>query len=605
MKNSELPWAFDLAGASDATLDNGSTPFRDEQRQAPNVLFGVSAFALLLSLIVSIRHTLAETHQPWMDATGILLFVVGATGVLVAFRLYAGDRTRAERALREHELRYRLIVDATFDGIVISQNGFIKDANPGYCRMFGYDREELIGRSVFDLVADESRMMVTEKIRSGVSGGYDVIGVRKDGSRFTFDTVVRVHGQGDHQIRVAALRDTTEQRRLEEQYRQSQKMEAVGRLAGGVAHDFNNLLTVILGYTDILLSGESRDDQDSRDRADQLQAVRDAGENAASLTQQLLAFSRQQVLRPQILSLNNVVASTEKLLRRVIGEDIKLQSKQSEDLRRIEADPGQLSQVLMNLAVNARDAMPNGGMLMIETANIDLDADYAIIYPNVTPGPYVQLSVSDSGIGMDEETQRRIFEPFFTTKELGKGTGLGLASVYGIVQQSGGHIWVYSELGMGTTFKVYFPAVDQTADIEVFPEPVQRPLRGTETVLIAEDAGAVRELSKTVLENHGYHVLIADNGLKAIEVANQYVGQIDLLLTDVVMPSMNGRELAEHMSTAFPSIKVLFMSGYTNDAVLQRGILGPGVTLLQKPFTPAILARAVRDVLDEVATPPF
>jgi two-component system cell cycle sensor histidine kinase/response regulator CckA len=598
--NSELPWAFDLAGAAETSVGDEAAPFREQRQRTSNVLIGGGAFALLISLVISVRHAFVATHESWIDAAGIGFFLAGVAGIVLAFRQYSAERNRAERALREHELRYRLIVDATFDGIVISQNGFIKDANPGYCRMFGYEREELIGRSVFDLVADESRTMVTEKIRAGISGGYDVIGVRKDGSRFTFDTVVRVHGQGDHQIRVAALRDTTAQRRLEEQYRQSQKMEAVGRLAGGVAHDFNNLLTVILGYADMLLTSERRDDEESRDRADQLQAVRDAGENAASLTQQLLAFSRQQVLRPQVLSLNSIVTSTEKLLRRVIGEDIKLQSKQSDDLRPIEADPGQLSQVLMNLAVNARDAMPNGGMLIIETSNIDLDADYALIYPNVTPGLYVQLSVSDSGIGMDEETQRRIFEPFFTTKELGKGTGLGLASVYGIVQQSGGHIWVYSELGMGTTFKVYFPAVEQTADLEVFPEPAQRPLRGTETILIAEDAGAVRELSKTVLESYGYHVLIADNGPKALDVARQYVGHIDLLLTDVVMPGMNGRELAETMGNSNEGLKVLFMSGYTNDAVLQRGILGPGMTLLQKPFTPTILARAVRDVLDGV-----
>ena len=379
-------------------------------------------------------------------------------------------------------------------------------------------------------------------------------------------------------------------------------MEAVGRLAGGVAHDFNNLLTVILGYAEILLMKEHSRDVASTERAESLTQIRDAGESAAALTQQLLAFSRRQVLRPQVLSLNMVVENTEKLLRRLIGEDVKLQSVQSENLRTIEADPGQLSQVLMNLAVNARDAMPDGGMLIIETANIDLDSDYAIVNPHVTPGRYVQLSVSDSGIGMDEETQQRIFEPFFTTKEVGKGTGLGLASVYGIVQQSGGHIWVYSEPGHGTTFKLYFPAVNQPANAEEFPTLTLRSLQGKETILVAEDAGAVRELTKTVLEGHGYHVLVADNGQNALEIAQRYAGRIDLLLTDVVMPGLNGGQLAELLTAKYSGLHVLFMSGYTNDAVLQRGILAPGNVLLQKPFSPVSLARAVRDVLDGVTT---
>ena len=555
---------------------------------------------------------LAGTMLGWAASTGLVawstalvgmvaatLVLLGAGAAHVARKLdaLARQHERAEVANREHELRYRLIVDATFDGIVISQNGFIKDANPGYEAMFGYEHADLIGRSVFDLVAEESRAMVVERIRAGLGGAYDVVGVRKDGSKFTFDTVVRVHGEGDQQIRVAALRDSTQQRKLEEQLRQSQKMEAVGSLAGGVAHDFNNLLTVILGYCEILLLDENENDSAALERIDQLKQIRDAGQSAAGLTRQLLAFSRQQVLQPQTLSLNTVVANTEKLLGRLIGEDVHLQSTQRAELRQIKADPGQLEQVLMNLAVNARDAMPQGGTLMIETSNVDLEESVAAVYSEVTPGRYVQLSVTDSGTGMDKETERRIFEPFFTTKGVGKGTGLGLASVYGIVQQSGGHIWVYSEVGHGTAFKIFFPAVDDD-DAQSAVTETPGLLRGTETILIAEDSDAVRVLTQNVLRDFGYTVISADTPAAAVAMSAAYAQPIHLLLTDVVMPGMNGSQLAQLLQEQRAGLKVLFMSGYTSDAVLQRGILGPNMTLLQKPFTPPALARTVRAVLD-------
>src|SRR5713226_2276376 len=389
------------------------------------------------------------------------------------------------------------------------------------------------------------------------------------------------------------VRDVTEQRRLQEQLLQSQKMEAVGRLAGGVAHDFNNLLTVIISYTDLLLEDLGRDDPKREDVA----AVRKAAEGAAALTHQLLAFSRKQVLQPKVLDVNATVATTEKLLRRLIGEDIQLVAKLASGLGRVKADPGQIEQVIMNLAVNARDAMPAGGQLTIETANVEMDQAYVRGHPLAQPGRYVMLAVSDTGIGMDEETKAHIFEPFFTTKEMGKGTGLGLATVYGIVKQSGGFIWLYSEPGQGTSFKIYMPRVDESAE-RATPAAAETLPRGTETVLVVEDAPAVRAVTRQVLERQGYTVLEAPNGEAALVLATKHHGPIHLLLTDVVMPGVNGRQVAEQLARPRPDMMVLFTSGYTDDSVVRHGILESGIAYLQKPFTPDSLARKVREVLD-------
>jgi two-component system cell cycle sensor histidine kinase/response regulator CckA len=371
-------------------------------------------------------------------------------------------------------------------------------------------------------------------------------------------------------------------------------MEAIGRLAGGIAHDFNNLLTAINGYSDLLLSDLAPDDPK---RAD-LEHIMEAGERATSLTSQLLAFSRKQILQPRILDLNDAITEASKILRRLIGEDIDLVAVTKPSLGQVKADPGQIQQILMNLAVNARDAMPHGGKLTIETANVDLDEHYVHLHPIVPPGRYVMLAVSDTGIGMDDKTKAHLFEPFFTTKELGKGTGLGLSTIYGIVKQSNGFVWVYSEPERGTTFKIYLPREEGEADTFDDHEKEELGLLGVETILAVEDDASVRSLVIRALRKRGYTVLEASTGMEALRTAQEFEGNIHLLLTDVVMPEMSGKALATQIETARPGIKVLFVSGYTNNAVVHHGVLDPNVAFLQKPFTADVLARKVREVID-------
>ncbi len=382
-------------------------------------------------------------------------------------------------------------------------------------------------------------------------------------------------------------------RKAEEQLRQAQKMEAIGRLAGSVAHDFNNLLSVILSYSSLVLAELKAVDPL---RAD-LESIKKAGEKAADLTNQLLAFSRQQVLAPRVLDLNEIVVGSERMLRRLLGEDVELIIQYERNLAHVVADPGQIDQVVMNLAINARDAMPEGGKLTIETRNVVLDESYTTEHFEAGVGPHVMLAVSDTGVGMDKQTQIRIFEPFFTTKELGKGTGLGLSTVFGIVKQSGGNIWVYSEPGGGTTFKVYFPAVEgeQPEAPEVL-EPVT--LHGTETILLVEDQDEVRRVAHAILRKFGYHVIEARNAGEALLSCERHPRTIHLLLTDVVMPQMSGRELAERLLRIRPEMRVLYMSGYTENAIVHHGILDSGISYLQKPIVPELLARRVREVLD-------
>ena len=386
-----------------------------------------------------------------------------------------------------------------------------------------------------------------------------------------------------------------EKANLEEQLRQSQKMEAIGRLAGGVAHDFNNLLTVIKGYSQLSLLELKEDDP----LKENIEEIKRATERAADLTRQLLAFSRRQILEVKVLDLNTILKNLDKMLRRVIGEDIELVTLLAEDLGMVKSDPGQIEQVVMNLAVNARDAMPNGGKLTIETANVELDEEYARAHIAVKPGCYVMLSVSDTGIGMTPEVKERVFEPFFTTKEKSKGTGLGLSTVYGIVKQSEGNIWVYSELGKGTTFKIYLPRVDEPLE-EVTGEVVKKELpRGGETILIVEDNEEVRKLAARILKKQGYTVLEGSHGDEALNVCKQHKGPIHLMVTDVVMPGMSGRELSERLKPLYPQMKVLYMSGYTDNAITHHGVLEKGVNYIQKPFTVDGLARKVREVLDK------
>jgi two-component system, cell cycle sensor histidine kinase and response regulator CckA len=501
---------------------------------------------------------------------------------------------QAQLALEESVERFRKLTDASFDAIHISQDGILQEVNSGFLKMFDYGRmEDVIGRALTDFVAEESRAEVKRRSEKNVEGTYELVGLRKDGKKILLEATARTHAIGSRTVRIAALRDMTERRGLEDQFRQAQKMEAVGRLAGGVAHDFNNLLTVILSYTDMLIEGVSPNDP----RADDLTEIRKAAVAAGSLTRQLLAFSRQQVIEPRLVDLNEVVASTEKMLRRLIGEDIEVKTTFSPAALTVLIDPGQLEQVMMNLAVNARDAMPTGGRLTLETESVALDADYARDHWPLTPGKFAMLAVSDIGIGMDEQTRSRIFEPFFTTKGVGKGTGLGLATVYGIVKQSNGFIWVYSEPGKGTSFKIYFPLIDK-APGQYRSTPVsEAPPIGTETIMLAEDSAAVRVAARQILERHGYTVIEAPSGTVALSTARR-ASRIDLLLTDVVMPEMSGRELAEQFAKLKPHAKVLFMSGYTDDAIVRHGVLRPGTAYLQKPFSPDTLARKVREVLD-------
>ena len=385
-------------------------------------------------------------------------------------------------------------------------------------------------------------------------------------------------------------------RRSEAQLLQSRKMEAVGQLAGGIAHDFNNLLTVILGYSEVLLGGQGS----AEGRREELEAIKQAGERAASLTHQLLAFSRRQVLEPRVLSLNTVVADLEQMLRRLIGEDIDLETRLETRPEAVKADPGQLEQVIMNLVINARDAMPRGGKLIVETRNVVEDNAFASAQVDVHPGRYVELAVSDTGCGMTEEVKARIFEPFFTTKEVGKGTGLGLATVYGIVKQSGGHIEVDSEVGRGTRFKIYLPCVEKAVRSRKSDPGLSMVSWGKETVLLVEDEEQVRALSRHILEAHGYTVLEAGHGAEAIRVSDERLpGPIHLLISDVVMPHLGGRELAERLALTRREMKVLFVSGYTDDAVVRHGVLAAETAFLQKPFTPSALVKKVREVLDK------
>jgi signal transduction histidine kinase/CheY-like chemotaxis protein len=414
----------------------------------------------------------------------------------------------------------------------------------------------------------------------------------KDGTRMEVEVSSQPVPFVGHRARLVLARDVTEHRRLETQLRQLQKMEGIGRLAGGIAHDFNNVLGVILGYGDRLLRRLPEDERK------EIREVMKAAEHAATLTRQLLSFSRKQVLEPRILDPNVVVQEIEGMLRRIIGEDIHLVTVLRQRGGAIKADPGQLHQVIMNLAINARDAMPNGGTLTIETADTELDESYAAEHLEVCPGPYVMLAVSDTGIGMDRETQSRIFEPFFTTKEAGKGTGLGLATVYGIVKQSGGHLWVYSELGHGTTFKVYLPRVANAAEGAQAPAASNPLPKGTETILLVEDDESLRDLAREILEEQGYAVLKASTGKMALELAEEHAGPIHLVMTDLVMPGMSGRELAERVTKRRLESRVLFMSGYTDDALERQGILEGNAAFVGKPFTLDGLLRKVREVLD-------
>jgi len=539
------------------------------------------------------------SNSPVSDANGELIGIVGVSVDIT-------ERKRAEAALRQAEIRYRNLVElspaivylaqpsAPYSTIYISPN----------VRMFGYEADEWLNRDDmwFSLLHEEDRSRVLENAEKAVGQGLgteqeyrivarggEVFWVHDKGC-FIFDD------EGNKTGWQGVILDITENKKLEEQLRQSQKLESVGRMAGGIAHDFNNMLTAINGYSDLTLRRLPSEDP----LRGNIEEIKKAGERSAQLTQQLLAFSRRQVLKPKILNLNEVILETSKLLERLIGEDIQLSIVPFSGLGLIEADPGQLTQVIINLAINARDAMPRGGNLAIETSNVWLDKEFAAAHVPTQAGSYVLLTVGDSGVGMSEEVERHIFEPFYTTKETGKGTGLGLSTVYGIVKQSEGYIWVKSEEGAGTTFEIYLPRVDVEADSELSaqiktPEIIEG---GKETILLVEDEDIVRNMSRRMLEACGYTVVEAADGLEALALCAAENRKIDLLLTDVVMPQMGGRELAEKLARKYPHIRLLYTSGYTDDAVIRQDIMTEDMNFIQKPFDFDTLAKKIRELLD-------
>ena len=515
---------------------------------------------------------------------------------------------QAEKSLRETEQKFQRVYDeAPFGCHELNTEGRITRVNRKELTMLGYTAREMLGRPVWRFVLEEemTRRVILAKLSGDVSfhETFERTYRRKDGTTLPViaqDRIVWEKGRKITGIR-STLEDITERRRAEEvlrkseeQLRQWQKVEAIGRLAGGVAHDFNNLLMTIKGCSELLL-GEI----DERDpRREEVEEIRKAAERATSLTRQLLAFGRRQVLQPQVLNLNDIVENMNRMLCRLIGEDIQLLTILGPDLWPVKVDPGQIEQVLMNLAVNGRDAMPRGGKLTIETANKELDEDYARRHVAVKPGPYVLLAVSDNGCGMDKETQSHLFEPFFTTKEQGKGTGLGLSTVYGIIKQSGGNIWAYSEPGQGTSFKIYLPTVEEEVETYTTAALLPPPPGGTETILLVEDEEAVRTMISKVLQSGGYTVLEAQHGVQALRVCKKHKGPIHLMVSDVVMPQMSGRELAGRLALRRPEMRVLYISGYPDNAIVHHGVLETGTAFLQKPFTLNALEYKVREVLD-------
>jgi two-component system, cell cycle sensor histidine kinase and response regulator CckA len=511
-------------------------------------------------------------------------------------------RRNAEKALRESDQRYRRMVETTNEGVcTIDAGARTTFMNARLIALLGDTPEAVLDRPLLDFVHDDSRAAVETKLEhrgAGTLGQTEVRLKRKDGATLwvLLDSTPIFDDAGDYEGTLFMAMDVTARKRLETQLRQAQKMEAIGSLAAGVAHDFNNVLSVIMSYANLVLE-ELRPGDPIRAELDE---VRKAGEKGANLTRQLLAFSRQQLLEPRVLDLNQTALGMEKMLRRLLGEDVELSLLTGHRVGRVRADPGQMEQVIMNLVVNARDAMPSGGQVTIETANAELDASYAALHLDVVAGSYVMIAVTDTGTGMDAAVQARIFEPFFTTKEKGKGTGLGLSTVFGIIRQSGGHLWVYSEPGKGSTFKIYLPRIDDQAGHGTYPTPPPpATLRGSETVLLVEDEEQVRAIMRAILRRNGYNVLEAQNGGEAFLICEKYTAKIDLLLTDVVMPRMTGRELAERLSPMRPKMKVLYVSGYTENSIVHHGVLDAGIAFLQKPITPDALLRKVREVLDQ------
>jgi PAS domain S-box-containing protein len=526
-----------------------------------------------------------------------LAMLEGEPPCAVGFVLDISDRKRAEKSLMQSESQFRALFENALDAVLIANDmGVYVDANPAACDLLGVSYNEVIGRTIRDFTEDdyeaENARSWEQLLKDGMMRG--VFHLRRpDGEVVEVDFSATANFiPGRH---LSLLHDVTERRKLEDQLRQSQKLESVGMLAGGIAHDFNNLLTVITGYSELTLNRLDKADPLARN----IEEVKKAADRATSLTRQLLAFSRKQVLQPKVLDLNSVILNIEKMLGRLVGEDMELRTLPGIGLGQVKADPGQIEQVLLNLVVNSRDAMPKGGKITIETANVYLDEAYARRHIAVQTGWYAMLAVTDTGHGIDLETQKHIFEPFFTTKEQGKGTGLGLSTVYGIVKQSGGNIWVYSEVGVGTSIKIYLPLVEEHVTKPDAEAARPESIAGTETILLAEDEEMVRNLARDSLKMHGYTVLEAANAGEAMVICQQHEGPIHLLLTDAVMPRMSGKELADQFLRLRPDTRVLYMSGYTDRAIVHHGILDEDIAFIGKPFTPDALVLKAIEVLKQ------
>ena len=560
----------------------------------------------------NLEYRIRHKNGTWLVLESTSSVIGDASGVpekLVIVNRDITARKQASEALRLSEVSFRSVIENAPYGIYRAQaSGKLLLVNPALQKMLGYDSqaELLLLNLTTDVYVDPlehqrvNDLFTKQKEFTDVQVDWK----RKDGTPIKARCsgwFVKSAIDGAAYFEVFA-EDVTEKWLLERQLRMAQKMEAVGRLSGGIAHDFNNLLGVIIGYSQVL----KRTLPPGTAFLEHAEEIEKAGQRAASLTRQLLAFSRQQVLAPAVLNLNSLISEMEKMLPRLIGEDIEIVIALDPAIGRVKADHGQLEQVVMNLAVNARDAMPDGGKVVITTANAVLDETWTRSHPGSKAGDFVMLSVADTGTGIDSETLAHIFEPFFTTKERGKGTGLGLATVYGVVKQSGGYVWVESALGKGTAFQIYLPRIEELVSVPEPVAPIVEAFRGAETILLVEDADALRKLTHMLLEQHGYHVLVAANGAAALQLVEQKPERIDLLLTDVIMPGLNGRALAERLEILQPSLKVLYMSGYTDDAIVNHGVLESGTQLLHKPFSEESLIRKVREVLDaDAGVPPI
>jgi PAS domain S-box-containing protein len=546
-----------------------------------------------------------DGHIVWVrDEAIVMRDEEGRPCFMQGLLLDISGQKRKEEMLQKSESKFRTIFERVAVGIaLVSINGQLVESNPALQEMLRYGEEELRNKFFNEFIHPEDAAIDVDLDQELIAGKRDHYQIekrfiRKDGGVVWCQLNVSLvrGGQEELPFTICMVEDITERKRLETQFFRSQKMETIGRLAGGIAHDFNNLLTVIKGYTQLSLSQIQEGDP----CRENIEEINGAAERAAELTNQLLTFSRRQILDLKVLDLNTVVRGLEKMMGRIIGEDIEMFTVLDDRLGRVKTDPSQIEQVILNLVVNARDAMPTGGKLAIETVNVVLDDTYARTHIDVTPGSYVMLSVSDTGCGMSPEIKELIFEPFFTTKEEGKGTGLGLSTIYGIVRQSGGNIWVYSEPGRGTTFKIYLPQVEEETDVLPVHDDTDHLPKGNETVLLVEDDPSLRALAARVLRYQGYKVLEATNGHEAIGIARENIQErIHLLLTDVVMPLMGGTDLVKQMKTLHSEIRVLFISGYTEHAITYHAGLKTGTPFLQKPFSPTALVKKIREVLDQ------